>query len=72
MLDFVFWQQNLCFLIFTQTAVGASYFMTYHTILKTSKDYYEALEWARDISKNITNTLNEGQKEPVYEVFPYR
>lgn len=72
MLDFVFWQQNLCFLIFTQTAVGASYFMTYHTILKTSKDYYEALEWARDISENITNTLNEGQKEPVYEVFPYR
>lgn len=45
--------------------------MTYHTILKTSKDYYEALEWARDISENITNTLNEGQKEPVYEVFPY-
>ncbi|ROT61660.1 niemann-pick C1 [Penaeus vannamei] len=54
-----------------ETAVGASYFMTYHTILKTSKDYYEALEWARDISENITNTLNEGQKEPVYEVFPY-
>jgi len=38
----------------------ASYFMTYHTILKTSKDYIEAMEEARALSDNLTITLNEG------------
>ncbi|XP_064102738.1 NPC intracellular cholesterol transporter 1-like [Macrobrachium nipponense] len=51
--------------------VEASYFMSYHTILKTSKDYYEALRGARNVSDNITRMLNEGLKDSVYEVFPY-
>ncbi|XP_066939324.1 NPC intracellular cholesterol transporter 1-like [Macrobrachium rosenbergii] len=51
--------------------VEASYFRTYHTILKTSKDYYEALREARNVSDNITRMLNEGLKNPVCEVFPY-
>lgn len=54
-----------------ETSVGANYFMTYHTILKKSNDYYMALEWARKVSKNITTVLNEGLEEPRYEVFPY-
>ncbi|KAG7165268.1 NPC intracellular cholesterol transporter 1-like 4 [Homarus americanus] len=54
-----------------ETSVGASYFMTYHTILKSSHDYYAALEWARDISQNITMTINKGLEQPQYEVFPY-
>ncbi|XP_066944874.1 NPC intracellular cholesterol transporter 1-like isoform X2 [Macrobrachium rosenbergii] len=54
-----------------ESVVGASYFMTYHTILKTSKDYYEALRWARTVSTNITDTLNQGLAKPVYDVFPY-
>ncbi|KAK8741727.1 hypothetical protein OTU49_002361 [Cherax quadricarinatus] len=54
-----------------ETSVGANYFMTYHTILKKSNDYYMALEWARKVSKNITTALNEGLEEPRYEVFPY-
>ncbi|XP_045596555.1 NPC intracellular cholesterol transporter 1 isoform X1 [Procambarus clarkii] len=54
-----------------KTSVGASYFMTYHTILKTSSDYYMALEWSRNITKNITAAINTGLKEPLYEVFPY-
>ncbi|XP_071519627.1 NPC intracellular cholesterol transporter 1-like [Panulirus ornatus] len=54
-----------------KTGVGASYFMTYHTILKTSSDYYEALRWARNISENITRTINQGSEESQYEVFPY-
>ena len=59
--------------------VDASYFMTYHTILKTSRDYYEALRSARKISANITRTIQasmrlanraESEIEKV-EVFPY-
>ncbi|KAG5682988.1 hypothetical protein PVAND_012302 [Polypedilum vanderplanki] len=60
-------------------AVGASYFMTYHTILKTSSDYFEALRAARKVSANITKTIHasmrlsgrpESEIENV-EVFPY-
>ena len=40
----------------------SSYFMTYHTILKTSQDYTKAMEEARMIAKNITDTLNRGMK----------
>lgn len=47
--------------------------MTYHTILKTSQDYTDALTWARTIAKNITETLrNHNVSSPDAEVFPYR
>ncbi|KAL7026898.1 hypothetical protein ACKWTF_005220 [Chironomus riparius] len=59
--------------------VDASYFMTYHTILKTSHDFYEALRSAREISANITKTIQSslrlsGRAESDIEgieVFPY-
>ena len=38
--------------------------MSYHSILKTSDDYTNALKYARELSKNITKELN-------HEVFPY-
>lgn len=38
----------------------SSYFMTYHTILKSSQDYTEAMKEARMIADNITKTLNRG------------
>ncbi|CRL00931.1 CLUMA_CG014455, isoform A, partial [Clunio marinus] len=59
--------------------IDASYFMTYHTILKSSEDYYEALRSARKISANITRTIHasmrlanrdESEIQEV-EVFPY-
>nr|XP_033342938.1 NPC intracellular cholesterol transporter 1 isoform X2 [Megalopta genalis] len=55
--------------------VGASYFMTYHTILKSSADYYESMRAARAVSANITDMLNShlisyGETGGV-EVFPY-
>lgn len=46
-----------------------SYFMTYHTPLKTSKDYYTALEQARQISDNINEMFKKNKKD--VEVFAY-
>ncbi|XP_020713491.1 Niemann-Pick C1 protein isoform X2 [Ceratitis capitata] len=61
------------------STVEASYFMAYHSILKTSADYYESLRAARKISANITNMLRGrlmSQGVPLeqtldVEVFPY-
>ncbi|XP_068736144.1 NPC intracellular cholesterol transporter 1-like isoform X1 [Montipora capricornis] len=47
--------------------VQASYFMSYHTILKTSPEYTEALKSARQIAKNITDTI--GAQVFAYSVF---
>lgn len=52
------------------TYIGATYFMTYHTILKTSADYIDAMKKARLIASNITETLRS--KGSDYQVFPYR
>lgn len=61
------------------TQVQASYFMSYHTILKSSSDYYEALRSARRVSYNITQMIkanlrlsgvNETDVNKV-NVFPY-
>lgn len=52
------------------SAVDASYFMAFHSILKTSEDYYEALRAARKVSKNITDTIRDKSNTTV-EVFPY-
>lgn len=56
--------------------VGPSSFMTYHSILKSSKDYYTAIEAAREVANNITDMINEQLKakgsNQTIEVFPYR
>ncbi|XP_015181886.1 PREDICTED: Niemann-Pick C1 protein isoform X2 [Polistes dominula] len=57
------------------STVGASYFMAYHTLLKSSADYYESMRAARLVSANITNMINQhltsmGENKTV-EVFPY-
>ena len=46
-------------------SVGATYFMTYHTILKDSPDFIDALKMARDLAQNITTSMG-------HKVFPYR
>ncbi|KAK0166490.1 hypothetical protein PV328_004905 [Microctonus aethiopoides] len=57
------------------STIGASYFMAYHSILKSSADYYESMREARKISANITAMLNENLKlnnqNTTAEVFPY-
>jgi Niemann-Pick C1 protein len=49
-----------------------SYFMGYHTTLKISKDYFEALRAARRVSDDITNMLKNETNSDAVEVFPYR
>uniref|UniRef100_A0A671XS01 Niemann-Pick disease, type C1 n=1 Tax=Sparus aurata TaxID=8175 RepID=A0A671XS01_SPAAU len=49
------------------TGVGATYFMTYHTILKESPDYIHALKMARNLADNITQSTNH--KVFAYSVF---
>lgn len=50
-----------------RTNIVVSSIMTYHTILRTSKDYYEALRFARRIAEELTETIGlDG-----VEVFPY-
>ncbi|XP_056599830.1 NPC intracellular cholesterol transporter 1 [Triplophysa dalaica] len=51
------------------TDVGATYFMTYHSILKTSADYIDALKMARELTDNITQAV--GPQDKSYRVFPY-
>ncbi|EGV93491.1 Niemann-Pick C1 protein, partial [Cricetulus griseus] len=51
------------------TYVGATYFMTYHTVLKTSADYIDAMKKAQLVARNITETMNS--KGSNYRVFPY-
>ncbi|KAM3866473.1 NPC intracellular cholesterol transporter 1 [Diretmus argenteus] len=46
------------------TRVGATYFMTYHTILKESSDFIDALKMARVLADNITQSID-------HKVFPY-
>lgn len=55
--------------------VTSSYFMTYHSVLKTSEDFIYAMESAKFIAKNISCTINAKLAELGYssiEVFPYR
>ncbi|KAJ1522993.1 hypothetical protein ONE63_002129 [Megalurothrips usitatus] len=52
--------------------VGDSYFMAYHTPVRTSADYYEAIRAARKVSAKVEKALNSQLElaEPV-KVFPY-
>ncbi|PNJ81073.1 NPC1 isoform 4, partial [Pongo abelii] len=51
------------------TRVGATYFMTYHTVLQTSADFIDALKKARLVASNVTETM--GINGSAYRVFPY-
>ncbi|XP_033109697.1 NPC intracellular cholesterol transporter 1-like [Anneissia japonica] len=55
-----------------KTEVGATYFMTYHSILKTSADYIAALRQAREVAENITTMMNHTNADGSYfDVYPY-
>jgi Niemann-Pick C1 protein len=53
--------------------VGDTYFMSYHTTLKKSSDWYESMRAARLLSEKITHMINtEVNADLKVEVFPYR
>ncbi|XP_007487676.1 NPC intracellular cholesterol transporter 1 isoform X1 [Monodelphis domestica] len=52
-----------------RSEVGATYFMTYHTVLHSSSDYIDALKKARMVAANITDTM--GLAGRPYRVFAY-
>ncbi|KAM3927967.1 NPC intracellular cholesterol transporter 1 [Leptodactylus fuscus] len=56
-------------LLSNNTDVGATYFMTYHTILHNSSDFIDALRKARIIAQNITESMDAPSKN--YSVFAY-
>lgn len=57
--------------MFTNDLIAATYFMTYHTIMKTSADYIDALRQAKRIAENITVSVDD-HGERNQKVFPYR
>ncbi|XP_077208713.1 NPC intracellular cholesterol transporter 1 [Paroedura picta] len=56
-------------LIHNNSEVGATYFMTFHTVLKTSSDFINAMKKAQMVAANITKTM--GIRGKSYRVFPY-
>ncbi|XP_060679902.1 NPC intracellular cholesterol transporter 1 [Hemiscyllium ocellatum] len=56
-------------LLENNTAVGATYFMTFHTVLRTSADFIAAAKHARSLAENITESM--GISDKGYRVFPY-
>lgn len=52
--------------------VGSSNMMAFHTILKTSKDYYMALARARELTDSVMAFVNNGtDPENHINIFPY-
>ena len=52
--------------------VGSTNMMAFHTILKTSKDYYMALARARELTDNVMAFVNNGtDPENHVNIFPY-
>ncbi|CAF0966260.1 unnamed protein product [Adineta steineri] len=65
--------------LINKTYVKSSYFMGFHSILKTSEDFIGAMRSANDIAKNISKTIlmnqshtyHDSDKLEDYPVFPY-
>merc|ERR1719228_1316237 len=52
--------------------VGSSNMMAFHSILKTSKDYYMALARARELTDSVMEFVNNGtEPEDHVNIFPY-
>lgn len=54
-----------------KNSTGPNYFMSFHTVLKTSKDYYESMRSARSIANNMTETIRRKFPNTTTVVFPY-
>lgn len=55
----------------TRLRVGATFYMAFNKVLKTSDDFTNSLIEARVVAQNITDTLNKATNSTRHEVFPY-
>lgn len=57
------------------TGIGATYYQSYHTVLRSSSDYYGSLRAARALAGSLTETLNAHLRDlghsATVNVFPY-
>ena len=51
--------------------IKTSSYFTFHSVLKTSEDYTEAMRWSRRLADNITAMLNSGLEGEPVNVFAY-
>jgi len=57
----------------SETKVGASYYMTYHTVLQKDADYINALNFSLGLAKDMERTIQHNCTQcHDIEVFPYR
>ena len=52
------------------STVTANNFFAFHTVLKTSEDYYEAMRWARRLANNISDTINRNVSGMYFMAIP--
>ena len=53
-------------------SIGATYIMTYRTVLKTSEDFYKSLQKSRQIADKLTETLRKnGHSEAHVRSYSY-
>lgn len=46
--------------------------MGYHKTLRTSKDFYEAYRFVKELSETLTDKLRASTGNEEIEIFPYR
>lgn len=64
---------STAYYIDSDESVGATYYMGYHTILKTSADFTNAMDWVYKFCDKLTEYLRTNSKySDQIEVFPYR
>lgn len=57
----------------TNTTVGATYYMTYHSVLQKDQQYINALNFSLNIAKDIEKVIKTNCTTcKDIEVFPYR
>lgn len=55
------------------TNIGATYYMTYHTVLQKDQQYIDALNYSLNLAKDIENTIKANCTTcNNIAVFPYR
>ncbi|XP_041982247.1 NPC intracellular cholesterol transporter 1 isoform X2 [Aricia agestis] len=55
----------------TRADIKATFYQGYHTVLKSSRDYYSAMRAARSVAANLTDMIRSRTGDSSVSVFPY-